>query len=271
MQTQKNTVDEQTIVDFGKQWSRYTESPGWYGSIECLQDILGPLMAVDELKGRKVADVGSGAGRIVQMLLAAGASQVFGIEPSDGYFVLKRNVQSHVDRVVLLHADGEAVGTLRDLDLVTSFGVLDHIVEPGHVMNAAYRALRPGGKVVISLYGHEGNELYLLIFGSLRNLTRRLPDPVLSFVCSILNIGLSMYLALCRVLPLPMRSYMLNHVARLDRGVRKLTIFDQLNPAYARYFREAEARALVSDAGFENVQLYHRHGYSWTVRGTKPA
>ena len=68
-----------------------------------------------------------------------------------------------------------------------------------------------------------------------------------------------------------MRAYMLNHVARLDRDVRKLTIFDQLNPAYAKYFREDEARALVADAGFEDVQLYHRHGYSWTVRGTKPA
>ena len=60
-------------------------------------------------------------------------------------------------------------------------------------------------------------------------------------------------------------------LARFPRDKRRLVIYDQLNPAYAKYYREHEARALLSDAGFRNVRLHHRHGYSWTVIGEKPA
>jgi hypothetical protein len=87
----------------------------------------------------------------------------------------------------------------------------------------------------------------------------------------LLNAALDVYIPLCRVLPLPMRSYMLNHLGKVDRKMRKVTVFDQLNPAYAKYYREKEARALLVNAGFVDVRLYHRFGYSWTVMGTKPA
>ena len=94
--------------------------------------------------------------------------------------------------------------------------------------------------------------------------------PVLSGIASIFNVGLDFYIPLCHTFPLPMRDYMLNHLGKVDRKMRKVTIFDQLNPAYAKYYREAEARSLLADAGFDDVRLYHRHGYSWTVIGTKP-
>ena len=32
----------------------------------------------------------------------------------------------------------------------------------------------------------------------------------------------------------------------------------------------AEAIKLLEGGGFVNVQIHHRHGYSWTVIGTKP-
>ena len=28
--------------------------------------------------------------------------------------------------------------------------------------------------------------------------------------------------------------------------------------------------ALLEKAGFQNVEIHHRHGYSWSVKGTKP-
>jgi len=63
----------------------------------------------------------------------------------------------------------------------------------------------------------------------------------------------------------------MNHVvAKLTREHRRLVIYDQLRPAYARYYAEHEARALLEDSGFVHVRLHHRHGYSWTVMGTKP-
>jgi hypothetical protein len=54
-------------------------------------------------------------------------------------------------------------------------------------------------------------------------------------LCSLLNVTLDIYIFLCRFVPLPMRSYMRNVLARFPQSVRKLTIYDQLNPAYAKY------------------------------------
>ncbi len=59
-------------------------------------------------------------------------------------------------------------------------------------------------------------------------------------------------------------------IARLTPDKRRLVIYDQLNPAYAKYYTRAEARALLEQAGFVDVQLYHRHSYSWSVVGTRP-
>ena len=64
-------IDERTVSDFGAQWTRFPENEGWLGSVDCLQDHLGPLMAVDEFEDSTVADIGSGSGRTVNMLLDA--------------------------------------------------------------------------------------------------------------------------------------------------------------------------------------------------------
>ena len=65
-----------TIRDFGEQWSHYGGNDGFYGSVELLQDMLGPLVPLGELEGARVADIGSGTGRIVRMLVDAGASSI---------------------------------------------------------------------------------------------------------------------------------------------------------------------------------------------------
>jgi hypothetical protein len=67
-----------------------------------------------------------------------------------------------------------------------------------------------------------------------------------------------------------MRAYMRGVIAHYGWRHYFLTIFDQLNPAYAKYYRREEALELMEKAGFADVRLYHRHGYSWTVVGSRP-
>lgn len=262
-------IDRQTIADFGDQWTRYTDNSGWYGSIDFLQEIIEPLLSISEIKGCRVAEIGSGSGRIVGMLLGAEAAHVTAIEPSQAVEVLRRNTETAREQVTVLHGPGEEIGRCEGLDLVLSIGVLHHISAPEGVVRAAIRALRPGGRMVVWLYGYEGNELYLQTIGRFRAISRRLPHPVLSILCSVLNVAGSAYIGGCRIFPLPMRDYVLNVFSRLAWDKRKLVIYDQLNPAYARYYREHEARALLEQAGFADVRTHHRNGYSWTVVGTK--
>jgi SAM-dependent methyltransferase len=262
-------AQEQTVADFGDQWGRYTDNSGYYGSLELFEDMFGPLLTPRDVADRRVADIGSGTGRIVQMLMAAGAREVTATEPSDAFGVLVANCRQYGDRVRCLHLRGDQI-PLEAFDLVVSIGVLHHIPQPQPVVDAAFRALRPGGRMAVWVYGREGNETYLALVGPLRAVTTRLPHLVLAAVSTVLTALLGLYVAACRLVPLPLHGYMRNVVSRLDWSKRYLTIYDQLNPAVARYYRRTEAIDLLASAGFSDVQLHHRHGYSWAITGIRP-
>ncbi len=262
-------LQRKTIADFGEQWVHYSDNAGFYGSLELFKDAFGPLLSPEDIAGRRVADIGSGTGRIVHMLVMAGAAHVTAIEPSESFSVLEANTRALGERVHCVRTTGDAMPE-GDFDLVVSYGVLHHIPDPQPVVAAAWRALRPGGRLAVWLYGHEGNELYLALPEPLRAVTTRLPHAALATLSALLTVPLSAYAAACAVLPLPLRDYMLSVIRRLSWKKRSLNVYDQLNPAYARYYRRDEAVALLADAGFVDVRIHHRHGYSWTVTGVRP-
>jgi len=258
-----------TIADFGRQWLRYADNAGFYGSLDLFRDMFGPLLSPEDVQGRRVADIGSGTGRIVQILIAAGAAHVTALEPSEAFAVLEANSRPYGERVRCLKVPGDQL-LGEGYDLVVSVGVLHHIPAPRPVLEAAWRALRPGGKLAIWIYGREGNETYLALMRPLRAVTTRLPHAVLTALSWLLTAAISVYAAVCRLLPLPLHAYMRNVVRRLSWGKRHLTIYDQLNPAYARYYSREDAIGLLDTVGFVDVRVHHRHGYSWSVTGQRP-
>jgi len=266
----KDDLQHLTIRDFGVQWTRYSNLTGYLGSLDLLADTLAPLVDVAEIRERRVADIGSGTGRVVRQLLAAGAAHVVALEPSDAFTVLVSNTADAADRVTCLRQTGDALPPSGDLDFVFALGVLHHIPDPGPVVRAARAALRPGGRLVAWLYAREGNALYLAAVRPVRAVTTRLPAPALAALVRLIDLPLCLYVRASAVLPLPMRRYMRDVLGRLSGAHRRLTIYDQLNPRYARYYTRADAEALLTGAGFEAVRLEHRHGYSWLVTGRTP-
>lgn len=266
----ESALRDRSIRDFGDQWTKFTRNEGYYASRELLRDIVEPLLPVAAVEGAKAADIGSGTGRIVRMLATAGAGSIVAVEPSDAFDVLRQNVADLGERVTCVRGRGEDLPGDGAYDLILSIGVLHHIPDPAPTALRAHEALRPGGHFLIWLYGEEGNRLYLALVRPLRAVTKRLPHRLLLLVCRLLDLPLVAYIAACRrVAALPLAAYMRGHLGRLDAYARRLTIYDQLNPAWAKYYRKEEAEALLKNAGFLDVRSHHRHGYSWTVIGVK--
>jgi SAM-dependent methyltransferase len=261
---------ERTIRDFGEQWTRYQDNEGYYGSFEVLVDHCGPLLEPEALRGRRVAEIGSGTGRIVRMLLEAGAAQVLATEPSDAFAVLVRNLEDQRERVRFLRVTGDRLPPAGDFDFVFAVGVLHHIPDPLPALRAAHAALRAGGRLFVWLYGREGNAAYCLAVDTLRRLTTRLPHAALAALVWLLHPPLALYAAACRLLPLPLHGYLRGVFGKMSREKQRLILYDQLRPAYAKYYRREEVVALLAAAGFEQIRLYHRHGYSWSALASRP-
>lgn len=258
-----------TLRDFGEQWLHDGANEGFYGSLDLLRDMLGPVVPLSALRGARVADIGSGTGRIVRMLLDAGAAHVTALEPSRGVEVLRRNAAEFGERVRVLHAAGDALAPDQGLDFVTLIGVLPFTPEPDPLLRAAHAALRPGGRIVVWLYAAEQNALVRGAVAALRHVTTRLPHTALVALCALLDRALDLYILACRHLDLPLRDYLLRIYAQLTREKRRLTLYDQLNPSYVRYFTRQEVVAMLSRCGFADVRTYDRHGYSWTAVATR--
>jgi len=260
---------DQTIKDFGQQWLRYTDSDGFFGSMELFSDMIYPFLKPGDIKNCEVSEIGSGAGRIVNMLLEAGAKHIIALEPSDAFQVLRRNIWEP-EKVTCLKITGDLLPAYGNLDYIFSIGVLHHIEDPAPVVDAAFKALRSGGHFIVWLYGKEGNRLYLALISPLRVFTKRLPHFILVFLVEIMYWPLVLYMKFCHRLRLPLRGYMLSVLEKMSPEKRRLIIYDQLNPSYAKYYTRQEAEKLLIDGKFRDVRTHHRHGYSWTVIGTKP-
>ena len=259
-------MSQRTIEEFGEQWGRFRDTSGHFGSVAVLEDICGPLLPLSELEGRRVVEIGSGNGRIVNMLLDAGAVHVTAVEPSSGIEILKENTRERADRIDYLQVAGENLPAV-EAEIAVSIGVLHHIEDPQPTVRRVLEALGPGGRFVVWVYGREGNGSYIFFAESLRRLTRVMPDFILAGLAHVLNALMEVYVFLCRYLPLPLARYMRAVMSKFDRRKRFFLIFDQLNCGYAKYYTRQEVQELLSEAGFRNVRLYHRHGMSWTAIG----
>lgn len=266
-------LDDKTISDFDEQWSRYSDNEGWYGSLALFIDMISPLLKVEDLNGKTIVDIGSGTGRIVGMLLQAGAKKVVAVEPAEGAFQKLLSNVGKMERgadVSCINARGDAWQVHMPVDYVFSIGVIQFIPEPHSTVVKCFEALKPGGEIFFWLYSHEGNETYLRFILPLRALTTRVPHFALVSIIELLYVVLCGYRFLGLLLPLPLNKYISKVWWPMTSKKRRLVIYDQLNPTYAKYHKRHEAIALLEDAGFTEVKVHHRHGYSWCVWGRKP-
>ena len=267
-----SALDEKTIQDFDAQWTRYDDNDGWYASLGLFSDIISPLMSTSDLKGKSVVDIGSGTGRIVGMLLESGASHVHAIEPANGAFEkLKKNVAAmkRGGDVTPLNKRGDQWAIDESVDYVISIGVIEFISEPDETVKRCYDALTSGGEIFLWLCSYEGNELYLKFVQPLRKLTTLLPHLFLVSIVRILYWTLCLYRLVGKLIPLPLMRYLNVVWWPMTAKKRRLVIYDQLNPTYLKYYKKHEALALLEMAGFQDIEIHHRHGYSWSVKGKK--
>jgi SAM-dependent methyltransferase len=210
-----------------------------------------------------VADIGAGTGRYCRILAALEAGEILAVEPSSAFEILKKNT-SLCRGIQYLQTTADHIPP-HAFDMVFCIGVLQFIPNPILAMQSMGRALHPEGKLFLWVYGEENNRLYLSLVRPMRKITSCLSHESLDILSSLMVFPADMYALLCQYLRLPMAEYMRRYFSKLNFYSRKLVVYDQLNPKYAKYYRKAELENLLEQSGFYDIQLYHHLGYSWSV------
>lgn len=248
---------------FGYEWGKYAEVIPEYESQ--FRKWVHPLTPAD-FAGRRVLDAGCGMGRNSYWALVWGAAEVTAFD-ADVRTVdaAKRNLARFPNAKVILR-DIYDIDWEDRFDIAFSIGVIHHLANPLAAVRRLVAAVRPGGKVLVWVYGYEGNEILVRYVSPFREaFTSHLHPRLLHVLAYAVSIPFYLFIKV-----FPVRHPYLVQLKRFRFWHTHSILFDQLLPKIARYYRREEVEQLLRDAGLRDISLNHCNGVSWMGIGTKP-
>ena len=248
---------------FGYEWGTYAELvPEYEEQFRRWTVHLAP----EDWRGLGFLDVGCGMGRNSLWPMRYGAREGVAVDlDARSLANARRNLAAYPELQVMRASAYELPFESR-FDIVFSIGVVHHLEDPAAALRNMVRAAKPGGRVLIWVYGREGNEWLVSILDPLRKaLFRHLPVGLVHHL-SVYPAALLWLLLRAGLRP--------NQYFRLLRrfGFRHLRsiVFDQMLPRIAHYWRRDEVLSLMRAAGLEDVRVAQVNQMSWSAIGTRP-
>jgi ubiquinone/menaquinone biosynthesis C-methylase UbiE len=224
----------------------------------------------EKVQGKKCLDGGCGHGTFSYQLLKNGAGEVYGV---DLHKTLKEGV---FDKYPNMHFVQASLLNLpfsdNTFDLIVSNGVLHHTVDALKCFKEYVRVLKPGGKVMLGVYGQHGLFPYVLSF--CRIFTVKIPVISKSFAKKVIDLfkfNPMLRYQLLDYLYVPcLNRYTPKQIINdffLDNGLKNQIRVFGLTPGQAKYFRE-EKTVYTYDPRTLSSRLLFGYGFI-VVEGTK--
>ncbi len=223
-------------------------------------------LAREAWRGAFFLDAGCGIGRNSYWAMAESAAGGVAIDVDErSVEIARKNLQSRPSVEVRQHSIYEPVAH-DAFDIVFSIGVIQHLAEPEQALGALTRSAKPGGDVLIWVYGAENMSWLIRFFDPVRRtLFSRLP-PWLTYHLSLYpTVALWLFLKMW-----PVRLQYLRMISRFSFAHLRVIVFDQMIPRIANYWTRAQVERLLVDAGLEQIRLVWVNEMSWSAAGRKP-
>ena len=170
---------------FGMQWNKFDkiqldrDSEGH--SYSKLRFFAETKWEHENLSGKNILEVGSGAGRFSRVVLAHTKGTLFSVDYSDAVTVnYKNNGDIAPDRLHLYQANlYEMPFPNSSFDKVFCFGVLQHTPNFEESVKTLISKLKPGGEIVVDFYPYNGWWTKICAKYLLRPFTRKMSPEVL--------------------------------------------------------------------------------------------
>lgn len=249
---------------FGYEWQTYAEMrPEYQEQFRRWTVHLSP----SEWRGKRFLDVGCGMGRNSYWPMTYGAKGGLAIDVDERSLAAARQTLASFPEVEVRHQTAYAVAGDESFDIVFSIGVIHHLEAPERALTAMVGAAKPGGKVLIWVYGRENNGLVVRVLTPLRRLFfSRLP---IGFVHH-----LSLYPSLAVWLALRLGLDAIEYhrlLRRLPLRHLRSIVFDQMLPKIANYWSRNTVERMMRSSGLTDIRLAWVNEMSWSALGTKPS
>jgi SAM-dependent methyltransferase len=224
-------------------------------------------MRVEDWRGLSFIDAGCGMGRNSYWPMCYGATRGLAIDVDCQSLTSARRTLLPFPSVTIRELSIYDLQAGLDYDVAFSIGVLHHLQDPLGALRAMVGAVKPGGKVLIWVYGLENNGWIVNWLTPMRRL-------FLSWMPISLVHHLSIYPTLVLWLFLRLTMGRTEYFRQLRgftfRHVRSI-VFDQMLPKIANYWSRADVEKLMTDAGLAQIELAWVNEMSWAACGIRPA
>ena len=258
-----DTVITGSAERFGYEWDEYAElRPEYEEQFRRWTVLLPP----QEWIGKTFLDVGCGMGRNAYWAASWGATEGLAIDIDDRSLASARRTLAKFPQVAVEKRSAYEIGECDRFDIVFSIGVIHHLADPAAALRGMLGATRPGGRVLIWVYGLENNGWIVTFLNPLRKaLFSKLPIALVHH--------LSLYPAAALWLGLRLgigRTAYFKLIRQWTFRQLRSVVFDQMLPRIANYWAKADVDQLMRDCGLQQVELSWVNEMSWCAVGRKP-
>jgi 2-polyprenyl-6-hydroxyphenyl methylase/3-demethylubiquinone-9 3-methyltransferase len=164
----RTNVDPVEIQKFEDLASRWWDLSGEFKSLHDINPIrLNFINTGSPLAGKPVVDIGCGGGILSESLARSGAT-VTGIDMGKAPLTVARlhSAEDELD-IEYLQITAEALAAERpaSFDVITCMEMLEHVPDPGAIIQACYNLAKPGGAVYLSTINRNPKAFALAIVG----------------------------------------------------------------------------------------------------------
>jgi SAM-dependent methyltransferase len=248
---------------FGYEWQNYSElRPEYEEQFRRWTVQLKP----EDWRGLTFLDVGCGMGRNSYWPMTYGAAGGLAIDVDDRSLAAARRILAPFPSVRVEKRSAYEIGSQHEFDLVYSIGVIHHLQYPERALANMITAAKPGGRVLIWVYGLENNRWVVAMLDPMRKaLFSRLPVGLVHHLAIYPTalLWLSLRLGFGRIAYFRLlRQFTFRHVRSI--------VFDQMLPKIAHYWPRATVEQMLHEQGLVDVSLTWVNEMSWCAIGTKP-
>lgn len=224
----------------------------------------------EDFCGKRVLDAGCGGGHMLGYIKDIVAEGV-GVDLNTASLVRHRH--RGCPQIRIHEGDAATWRAEDDFDIVYSIGVVHHTQDPEQTARNLMQLVKPGGKLVIWVYGHEGNFWVRLLVEAPKRLYAWLPRPLLWGASMVLSALL--YPIVHTVYRLPLTGLPFYDYFRSWRRlafVRNCTnVFDKFNAPTTHFIKRSDIDRWFIGAPFSEVCVSDWCRLSWRICATKSA